>query len=224
MLTFAVVCASNINRSMAIHKKLKDNKINVLSYGTNKNVKLPSLEEKPFVFSFLNSYNAMLKYIEKKNDKNNKLYNSLIELLNNNSIIKKYPNRFQDDFKKDSENVDIIISCDINCYDKIVKYILLNGEIKEDIKDLSINLDEFEIKKKVNKYKIDNIDSFNRKYVYIVNFNIKDSVEEALKAIDQVYDFCKRTINCKEYNNVVKTIENKYNIEIQSCYLYRMNK
>ena len=58
--TFAVVCSSNMNRSMEAHRILAKKQFNVKSYGTGTQVKLPGpSQDRPNIYGFDWSYDAM---------------------------------------------------------------------------------------------------------------------------------------------------------------------
>ena len=69
-LSIALVCASNQNRSMAAHYLCHKNGLNVKSYGTGSNVKLPGKSlYTPNVYNFGMSYEDMLKDLTQQDEK-----------------------------------------------------------------------------------------------------------------------------------------------------------
>lgn len=56
-LKFAMVCASNFNRSMEAHALLQENNMDVYSYGAAQHVKLPGLSaSRPNCYDFGTEY------------------------------------------------------------------------------------------------------------------------------------------------------------------------
>lgn len=53
---YAMVCSSNMNRSMEAHNRLARAKLNVSSYGVGKQVKLPSPDGRGVTFDFGTPY------------------------------------------------------------------------------------------------------------------------------------------------------------------------
>lgn len=96
-ISFAVVCSSNINRSMAAHKALAEKGYRVESFGVGSQVKLPgpSLMQ-PNVFPFGTPYQDMLGKLKSQDEE---LYtkNQMLRLLQRNADVKRVPQRWQDE-------------------------------------------------------------------------------------------------------------------------------
>jgi RNA polymerase II subunit A C-terminal domain phosphatase SSU72 len=70
MISFALVCASNQNRSMAAHKLFQMNGIPADSYGTGSQVKLPGKTlYTPNVYNFGTPYEEIANDLRKKDEK-----------------------------------------------------------------------------------------------------------------------------------------------------------
>ncbi|CAK8687147.1 RNA polymerase II subunit A C-terminal domain phosphatase SSU72-like [Clavelina lepadiformis] len=116
-LRFAVVCSSNMNRSMEAHRFLSKKNFNVQSFGTGNQVKLPGpAADKPNVFSFDWKYSDILEQLKKK-DINLYTQNGVLNMLDRNRRIKDRPQRFQDS----DQRFDIVISLEERVYDQIME-------------------------------------------------------------------------------------------------------
>ncbi|KAJ7546600.1 hypothetical protein O6H91_08G046200 [Diphasiastrum complanatum] len=95
-LRYAMVCASNQNRSMEAHALLHKIGLDVSSYGTGAHVKLPgpSIRE-PNIYAFGTPYQVMLNELKGKDPH---LYkrNGLLQMLKRNVSVKESPQRWQD--------------------------------------------------------------------------------------------------------------------------------
>uniref|UniRef100_A0AC34QET0 RNA polymerase II subunit A C-terminal domain phosphatase SSU72 n=1 Tax=Panagrolaimus sp. JU765 TaxID=591449 RepID=A0AC34QET0_9BILA len=119
-LRFAVICSSNMNRSMEAHHVLNGKGFNVQSYGTGNNVKLPGPSiDKPNVYEFETTpYDFIYRDLKNKDPK---LYqnNGLLHILDRNRRIKRFPQKFQ----KCSEYFDVIISLEERVYDQVLDFL-----------------------------------------------------------------------------------------------------
>ncbi|KAL5204183.1 hypothetical protein ABZP36_009054 [Zizania latifolia] len=93
---YAMVCSSNMNRSMEAHSLLGRAGLDVSSYGTGAHVKLPgpSLHE-PNVYAFGTPYKTIHDDLRRKDPD---LYkrNGLLPMLKRNSTVKAAPQRWQE--------------------------------------------------------------------------------------------------------------------------------
>lgn len=118
-LNIAVICSSNMNRSMEAHAFLSKKGFKVKSYGTGDKVKLPGpAANRP------NCYEFGITYDEIYNDlvsKDSTLYtqNGLLHMLDRNRRIKIRPERFQ----SAKETFDLIISCEERVYDQVIEFL-----------------------------------------------------------------------------------------------------
>ncbi|CAL8100578.1 unnamed protein product [Orchesella dallaii] len=123
---FAVLCSSNMNRSMEAHAFLAKKGYTVESYGTGDKVKLPgSSPDKPNVYEFGTTYEFIYQDLLRK-DKSLYTQNGLLHMLDRNRRIKEMPERFQENKKK----FEVIITCEERVYDQAVEY--LDSNLPED--------------------------------------------------------------------------------------------
>jgi len=114
----AVVCSSNMNRSMETHSVLAKKNFKISSYGTGDKVKIPGpTPYQPNVYPFGDT-----TYEEIYNDliqKDKKLYteNGMLHILDRNMRIKPKPEKFQE-----SKNTyDLILTCEEKVYDQVME-------------------------------------------------------------------------------------------------------
>uniref|UniRef100_A0A0D9XX97 RNA polymerase II subunit A C-terminal domain phosphatase SSU72 n=1 Tax=Leersia perrieri TaxID=77586 RepID=A0A0D9XX97_9ORYZ len=117
-MRFAMVCSSNMNRSMEAHSQLGRAGLDVASYGTGTHVKLPgpSLHE-PNVYEFGTPYNVIYNDLRRKDPD---LYkrNGLLPMLKRNTSVKLAPQRWQDN--AGDGLFDVIFSFEERVFDLIV--------------------------------------------------------------------------------------------------------
>ena len=95
-LKIAVVCSSNMNRSMEAHAFLQKKGFDVDSYGTGDKVKLPGpTADRPNVYDFGVSYEEIHRDLVAK-DSTLYTQNGILNMLDRNRRIKRGPARLQD--------------------------------------------------------------------------------------------------------------------------------
>jgi len=114
----AVVCSSNMNRSMEAHGFLQKKGFNVDSYGTGDKVKLPGPSaDRPNVYEFGTTYDEIHADLTRK-DKNLYTQNGMLHMLDRNRRIKRNPQRLQET----AERYDVIITAEERVYDQAVDH------------------------------------------------------------------------------------------------------
>jgi len=135
-LRLAVVCSSNMNRSMEAHARLQKKGFNVLSFGTGDKIKLPGPSvTQPNVYEFGTSYEEIYQDLAKK-DKVMYKQNGILHMLDRNRIIKPRPDRLQDSEKQ----FDVIMTAEERVYDQVLEHFEQRGS-KEDQMVHVINMD-----------------------------------------------------------------------------------
>lgn len=172
---FAVICASNQNRSMEAHGILSKKGFNVDSYGTNSMIKVPGPSfDRPNAYPFGTTYEHIYNDLKAK-DASLYTQNGLLMLLDRNRKIKQRPQRFQDSVG----DYDIIITCEERCFDLVVdelahRPILLN------------------------------------KPVHIVNFDIKDTPEDATVGAKAILQLAQQLQECANLDAQIGPILSEY--------------
>ncbi|XP_063973500.1 RNA polymerase II subunit A C-terminal domain phosphatase SSU72 [Diachasmimorpha longicaudata] len=117
-LSVAVICSSNMNRSMEAHAFLSKKGFNVQSFGTGDKVKLPgSGPDRPNVYDFGTTYDEIYNDLLAK-DKQLYTQMGLLHMLDRNRRIKSRPERFQ--LSKDK--FDLLVTCEERVYDQVIEY------------------------------------------------------------------------------------------------------
>ena len=118
LLNIAVVCSSNMNRSMEAHAFLSKKGYNVDSYGTGDKVKLPGpTADKPNVYDFGTTYEEIYTDLFKR-DQILYTQNGILNMLDRNRRIKRGPQRLQDT----KRIYDIIFTAEERVYDQVLEY------------------------------------------------------------------------------------------------------
>ncbi|CAG0888991.1 unnamed protein product [Darwinula stevensoni] len=116
-LKIAVICASNMNRSMEAHSFLSKRGFNVMSFGTNDKVKLPGQSiDKPNCYEFGVTYDEIYKDLVAK-DHNLYTQNGILHMLERNRRIKAGPEKFQ----HCKEKFDVVITVEERVYDLVIE-------------------------------------------------------------------------------------------------------
>jgi RNA polymerase II subunit A C-terminal domain phosphatase SSU72 len=144
-LRFAMICISNMNRSIGVHEKLLNAGFQVKSFGVGNKIKLPGLsKEKPILFPFGTTYEEIGNSLQKLD---NELYTTrgLLKLCKRNKLIKKAPQRWQSEPKI---NYDIVVTFEKYAFDKVIDkmeitceffakpLLVLNVEVEDRIQDV----------------------------------------------------------------------------------------
>lgn len=117
-LKIAVICSSNMNRSMEAHAFLAKKGFRVKSFGTGEKVKIPgSSADKPNIYEFGTSYAEIYQDLLEK-DKSLYTQNGLLHTLDRNRRIKTHPEKFQET----KEKFDILITCEERVYDQVLEF------------------------------------------------------------------------------------------------------
>lgn len=127
---YAIICASNQNRSMEAHHMLAKRGYRVRSYGTNTMIKLPgTAPDRPNTYPFGSgtTYASIAADLRAK-DADFYQSNGLLLLLDRNRTIKSAPERFQDrPVFPDDPPLDVIITCEERCFDIVGEDLLERG-------------------------------------------------------------------------------------------------
>jgi len=117
-LRFAVVCSSNMNRSMEAHSFLQKKGYDIKSYGTGNMIKIPGeSERKPNTYPFGTTYDHIFADLTGK-DKELYTKNGMLHIMERNRRIKSGPEQFQ----QCKEEFDIILTVEEKVYDQTLEY------------------------------------------------------------------------------------------------------
>ncbi|KAJ1869888.1 RNA polymerase II subunit A C-terminal domain phosphatase [Coemansia sp. RSA 486] len=120
MVKFAVICASNMNRSMEGHHQLKKHGYNIQSYGTGSLVRLPGPSaNQPNIYEFGTPYTKIYSDLVSQNKG---LYAKigLLEMLERNQKVKLAPQKFHDEY----DDFDVIFTCEERVFDAVCEELL----------------------------------------------------------------------------------------------------
>ncbi|KAJ2726311.1 RNA polymerase II subunit A C-terminal domain phosphatase [Coemansia sp. Benny D115] len=121
MVKFAVICASNMNRSMEAHYQLKKHGYNIQSYGTGQSVRLPGpTQHEPNVYAFGTPYTTIHKDLLSQNHDAKYARIGLFSMLERNRTVKTSPQRFQ----LENSTYDVIFTCEERVYDAVCEELL----------------------------------------------------------------------------------------------------
>ncbi len=117
---YAMVCAANMNRSMAAHCLLLEKGItNVRSFGAGSSVKIPGAsKDDPNVYRFGEAtYEEILQDLKRQDEK---LYaqKGLIGMLERNMRVKRKPERWQDN--SDDGEFDVVVCFEERVFDLVL--------------------------------------------------------------------------------------------------------
>uniref|UniRef100_G3U3N1 RNA polymerase II subunit A C-terminal domain phosphatase SSU72 n=1 Tax=Loxodonta africana TaxID=9785 RepID=G3U3N1_LOXAF len=121
-LRLAVVCMSNINRSMEVHSILKKKGLCVRSFGTGSRVKLPGPEP-----NFFTTYQQMYDDLLRK-DRKYYMQNGMIHILGKSQRIKPQPERLN--------AFNVIVTHEETVYDRVV------GERTQPVRVINVDVED----------------------------------------------------------------------------------
>lgn len=122
-LFVAVVCSSNMNRSMEAHNALQKKGYRVDSFGTGDKVKLPGPSaDKPNCYEFGTTYDSIHADLSRK-DLTMYTQNGILHMLDRNRRIKSAPQRLQNAL----EQYDLIITAEERVYDQALEFFEARG-------------------------------------------------------------------------------------------------
>lgn len=122
-LNFAAVCSSNINRSMECHLVLGNAGLQVESYGTGTQVRLPGRTAmEPRIFKFGTPYETMYNQMSlNAEDYNYFSRNGVLQLCRRGASVKRAPQRWQDTPTEDVAKHDVVIAFEERIFDAVVE-------------------------------------------------------------------------------------------------------
>lgn len=142
----AVICSSNMNRSMEAHAFLRKKGFDVESFGTGDKIRLPGpTANTQNVYDFGSSYEEIRADLKLKDEK---YYTEkgLLHMLDRNRRIKPKPERFQES----TEVFDVLVTCEERVFDQVMQHFekrtqeldkpvhLINVDIKDNHDDATV--------------------------------------------------------------------------------------
>lgn len=188
-LKFAMVCSSNMNRSMEAHKQLKKKNLRVTSYGVGAMVRLPGPNGTQAVFEFGTPYREIFNTLT-EGGTGGQWYrnNGLLGMVERNMGVKDHPERWQE-LPKFEFNI-------VFCFEERVFELLMED---------------------VNKREVEWNEELHP--MHIINLEVQDNPKEALIGAQIVLDFCLQSNELakttEDFENsglssIVDKIEQKY--------------
>eukprot|EP00475_Leptophrys_vorax_P029293 TRINITY_DN42849_c0_g1_i1.p1 TRINITY_DN42849_c0_g1~~TRINITY_DN42849_c0_g1_i1.p1 ORF type:complete len:235 (-),score=43.59 TRINITY_DN42849_c0_g1_i1:28-732(-) len=130
-ISVAMVCHSNVNRSMEAHDLAFRHGFQVSSYGAGSRVRLPGMtQDDPKVFEFGTPYHEMFKRLYEENFH---FYskNGMLQMLDRDRKVKFFPQRWQDETKR----FDVVI-----CFEQRVYELVIDDLQKRQFDDILENM------------------------------------------------------------------------------------
>jgi RNA polymerase II subunit A C-terminal domain phosphatase SSU72 len=185
-LHFAMVCSSNMNRSMEAHKQLKRKDLEVSSFGVGTMVRLPAPNGSQAVFAFGTPYRDIHDKLLENDGGAWYRNNGLLDMVERNMGLKDHPERWQE-IPSLSGRFDIVFCFEERVFEQLIE-----------------NLDSREP---------ENVDE--PRPVHIINLEVIDNTEEATVGAQVALDFCLRANEARanldeELPNIVEEVQNKY--------------
>lgn len=117
LIRAALVCHSNVNRSVEAHEMLLRNNIMAWSYGAGTRVKMPGeYMTSPNIYDFGTPYADILADLRAKNEKRY-TETGMIPMITRDAGVKRAPERFQDE----REKFDLVLTYENRVYNVVVK-------------------------------------------------------------------------------------------------------
>jgi RNA polymerase II subunit A C-terminal domain phosphatase SSU72 len=137
VLSFGVVCSSNINRSMEAHLVLNNAGLRCASYGTGTQVRLPGRTAmEPKIFKFGTPYYEMYNQLSSTVEDGMYFYkNGVLQLCQRGAAVKTSPTRWQDCMTVNEHQV--VICFEERIYDAVIEDIQ-NREPTNDFHEMHI--------------------------------------------------------------------------------------
>ncbi|XP_061295853.1 RNA polymerase II subunit A C-terminal domain phosphatase SSU72 like protein 3-like [Bos javanicus] len=138
-LKVAVVCMSNMNRSMEAHSILRKKGFSVRSFGAGSRVRLPGTARNlPVVYDFSTTYEQMRKDLVRI-DRERYTSNGILHILGRNERIKPRPERFQEC----RDRFDVIFTCEERVYDRVIEELWVREqETCQPVYMINVNMDD----------------------------------------------------------------------------------